>query len=207
MTQEINKSEEISTEERIKQAAAKVFTQKGYAATKTRDIAEEAGINIASLHYYYRSKDKLFEIVIGNALRQFSKVMDNIFNNDNPLDEKIKFFADRYITFLKENPNVPLFMLSESQRNPGMTDKFMTEEKSLGKLEKQLRTLAEEGVIREIHPAQFMLNLVGLTAFPFLSKSIIMHKLRMSDEQYDQLLEERKKMVAEILINYLYLKK
>ncbi len=55
---------DLSTEEKIKEAARKVFTQKGYAATRTRDIAEEAGINLALLNYYFRSKEKLFEIVI-----------------------------------------------------------------------------------------------------------------------------------------------
>ena len=55
---------EISTEEKILEAASKVFTEKGFAGTRTRDIAEHAGINLALLNYYFRSKEKLFEQVM-----------------------------------------------------------------------------------------------------------------------------------------------
>ncbi|MGD1892328.1 MAG: TetR/AcrR family transcriptional regulator [Cyclobacteriaceae bacterium] len=207
MTQEVNRSEEVSTEERIKQAATKVFVQKGYAATKTRDIAEEAGINIASLHYYYRSKDKLFELVIGEALRNFSKVMDSIFNNDLPLHEKIRIFVERYIDFIKENPMVPLFIVAESQHNPETVDKLMAHEQTLDKLEAQFKELAEQGVIRKMHHAHFMMNMVSLTIFPFLMKPLLLHKIELSLDEYNNLLEERKKMIPEMIINYLYLKK
>jgi len=207
MTESTHQSEEISTEERIRQAATKVFVQKGYAATKTRDIAEEAGINIASLHYYYRSKDKLFELVIGEALQNFSQVMDSIFNNDLPLHEKIKVFVERYIDFLKVNPQVALFIVAESQNNPEMVDKMMAGEKNLERLENQLQELAKEGMIRKIHMAHFMMNLVSLTVFPFLAKPLMVHKIGINPDEYNNLLEERKRMVPEIIINYLYLKK
>lgn len=199
--------ENQTTEEKIKEAAAHVFIQKGYAATKTRDIAEEAGINIASLHYYYRSKDKLFEIVIGEALRRFSKVMDEIFNSDSPLEEKIKRFVHRYIDFFKENTQVPLFIMSESQTNPEKVEKMLSNQKTLGKLKKQLEELAEKGVIRKIHYAHFMMNLVGTTVFPFISKPLMLRKLNISSKAYDALLEERKQIIPEMIINYMYLKK
>lgn len=207
MAKEAHSESNISTEEKIKEAAATLFIRKGFAATKTRDIAEEAGINIASLHYYYRSKDKLFELVMGTALRQFSQVMDSVFNNDNPLHEKIVYFADRYINFLRENPNVPLFIIAESQQNPEMLDRLMEGEKSMDKLEAQLEDLASRGIIRKMHMAHFMMNLVSLIVFPIISGPLLMHKLGLSESDYDNLLEERKKMVSEMIINYLYLKK
>ncbi|MEM9830413.1 MAG: TetR/AcrR family transcriptional regulator [Bacteroidota bacterium] len=198
---------EMSTEERIKLAATKVFVQKGYAATKTRDIAEEAGINIASLHYYYRSKDKLFELVIGEALRNFSKVMDSIFNNDLPLHEKVRVFVERYTDFIKENPMVPLFIIAESQHNPETVDKLMAHEQTLDKLEVQLKELAGQGIIRKMHHAHFIMNMVSLTIFPFLMKPLLLHKIELSLDEYYVLLEDRKKMIPEMIINYLYLKK
>ncbi|WKN42595.1 TetR/AcrR family transcriptional regulator [Tunicatimonas pelagia] len=207
MSKEVNTSKELSTEEKIKQAAAKVFVHKGYAATKTRDIAEEAGINIASLHYYYRSKDKLFELVIGEALKRFSKMMDSTFNNDMPLHEKIKIFVEKYIDFIRENPMVPLFIVAESQHNPETVDKLMANERTLDKLESQFEELVEQGAIRKMHHAQFMMNMVSLTIFPFLMKPLLLHKVGLSLDEYNDLLEERKEIIPEMIINYLYLKK
>ena len=194
-----------STEERIKEAAARVFVKKGYAATKTRDIADEAGINIASLHYYYRSKDKLFQIVIGEALKKFSKVLDETFNSDSPLDVKIKTFVSQFIDFFKDNPFVPLFILSESQNNPEKVEQMLADQKTVDKLKEQLDGLADKGVIRRMHIAHFMMNVVGMTVFPFVSKPLMMRKLKLSPEEYKELLEERKKIVPDILIRYLYL--
>ncbi len=194
-----------STEERIKEAAARVFVKKGYAATKTRDIADEAGINIASLHYYYRSKDKLFQIVIGEALKKFSKVLDETFNSDRPLDVKIKTFVSKFIDFFKDNPFVPLFILSESQNNPEKVEQMLADQKTVDKLKEQLDGLADKGVIRRMHIAHFMMNVVGMTVFPFVSKPLMMRKLKLSPEEYKELLEERKKIVPDILIRYLYL--
>lgn len=194
-----------STEERIKEAAARVFVKKGYAATKTRDIADEAGINIASLHYYYRSKDKLFQIVIGEALKKFSKVLDETFNSDSPLDVKIKTFVSQFIDFFKDNPFVPLFILSESQNNPEKVEQMLADQKTVDKLKEQLDGLADKGVIRRMHIAHFMMNVVGMTVFPFVSKPLMMRKLKLSPEEYKELLEERKRIVPDILIRYLYL--
>lgn len=197
----------LSTEEKIKKAATKVFTSKGFAATKTRDIAEEADINIASLHYYFRSKENLFEIVIGNTLRQFSNVMDTVLNNNRPLHEKIHLFVERYIDFMRDNTNVAMFIIAESQQNPIMLNKMLANQKTLNKLEDQLQELSEQEVIRDMHVAHFMVNMVGLTIFPFLAKPLVMQKVEISEEKYDLLLEERKKIVPDMIINHLYLKK
>ncbi|MEM9328735.1 MAG: TetR/AcrR family transcriptional regulator [Bacteroidota bacterium] len=200
-------SETLSTEDKIRQAAAKVFVTKGYAATKTRDIAEEAGINIASLHYYYRSKDKLFEIVIGESMRRFSRSMDEIFGSNQPLHVKIRQFVSIYLDIFKENPQVPNFVLSESQHNPEMVSRLLRNEKSLSFLKKELKDLAEQGIIRPVHHAQFILNLMGLTIFPFVAKSIVSYKLELGDEEYAAMIEESRDLIPDMIISYLYLKK
>ena len=207
MKQENTTLENQSTEERIKEAAARVFVKKGFAATKTRDIAEEAGINIASLHYYYRSKDKLFEIVIGEALRNFSGGMDEILGNDEPVHHKIRTFVHKFIDFFKENPYVPLFIISESQINPEKVDKMLDSQKSIKKLRKQLEELAAAGVIRPIHHAHFFMNMISLTVFPFIGKPLMMRKVNLSSAAYDKLLEERKEMIPEMVMSYFYQKK
>src|ERR1700733_13708884 len=80
-----------STEEKIKAAARKVFTQKGYAATRTRDIAEESGLNLALINYYFRSKEKLFDIIMVENMQLFvHSVIDLLNDTKTTLQEKIK---------------------------------------------------------------------------------------------------------------------
>lgn len=197
---------ELTTEEKIKAAATKVFIEKGFASTKTRDIAEEANINIASLHYYFRSKEKLFDIVISEALKKFSDGIDGVFNSDQPLQEKIKMFAGGFIDFLKANPFVPIFIMSESQKNPQKVNEMMSSNGFMPKLKAELESLAEQKIIRKISPVQFFLNLLSLTAFPFIARSLVMTRFGVSQEEYDQLIEERKELIPEMIISFLYLK-
>ena len=195
--------ENLSTEEKIIKAAQNVFVRKGYSGTKTRDIAEEAGINIASLHYYYRSKDKLFELVIGEALNRFSAGMDKILGSDSPLEEKVRSFVDNYITFFKQNPYIPMFIMSEALTNPDKMSDMLDRQKAIDKLKSQFNELVEAGAIRKMHHAHFMMNLIGLTAFPFVSKPILMKKTGVDEAEFDELLEERKEMIPDMIFSYL----
>lgn len=194
----------LGTEERIRLAAIKVFTEKGFEATKTRDIAAEAAINIASLHYYYRSKEKLFEWVIGETMGRFSGLLDKVLNGPSPLHEKIRAFAPAYIDFLKENPFLPLFILSESQRNLPILDEMMNDRQSLPALEQQLEELIAAKQIRPISVHNFMVNLMGLVIFPFLSKSLLQLKTGLEETAYLEMLEVRKTLIPEIIIGHLY---
>lgn len=198
---------ELSTEERILAVAAKVFTEKGYEATKTRDIAEAAGINIASLHYYFRSKEKLFDIVIGKTMMKFSKLMGEVMNTDEPLYVKIRKFVPFYMDFIDENPFVPMFILSESERNAHRINDLMNDEQMLPVVKKQMEELAAKGIIRPMSLGNFFSNLIGMVIFPYLGPSLTKLKLDMSEEDFEQMLQERRSMIPEILINYLYLEK
>ncbi len=200
-------SEKLTTEERIKEAATRVFIRKGYAATKTRDIAEEANINIASLHYYYRSKDKLFQLAVGDAMQQFSNIMDEVFNSEIELHEKIYGFVERYTDFLLSNPFVPIFIINESQVNAERVHQMLDNQDKVELLERQLKDLEARGVIRPTSIADFMMNMVSLTVFPVISKPLIMKKLSVKPEEYEVLLNQRKQLVPEMIINYMYLKK
>src|ERR1700755_347789 len=113
------KEDHESTEQKIKEAARKLFTQKGFAATRTRDIAEEAGLNLALLNYYFRSKQKLFDIIMMENFRQFIKgISFNFLEEATPLDEKIGKIVTLYIDFLTQHPDLPLFILNELRNNP-----------------------------------------------------------------------------------------
>src|SRR5579872_3088525 len=117
------KIKEASAEEKIKEAAKKLFTQKGFAATRTRDIAEEAGINLALLNYYFRSKQKLFDLIMMENFRQFLGGISANFTDDTlTMEEKVQKVVNGYIDFLTEFPDLPLFILNEIQGNPSQLE-------------------------------------------------------------------------------------
>lgn len=195
----------ISTEEKIKLAAARVFTQKGYSATTTRDIAEVADITLGSLHYYFRTKEKLFQIISKEAMVKFGEIMQEIFADEIPLDQKIQLFANRYIDFFRKNPFLPMFILSESERNPEEFYGIVDFKAFNIRLKKQLEEMAEQGKIRPIKLEDFISTLVGLTVFPFLSKHMMFHAADLNEEEFQQMLERRKQLVPKLMIHHLYL--
>src|SRR6476620_8054618 len=109
-----SKTKPENAEEKILAAARKVFLEKGFAATRTRDIAEEAGINLALLNYYFRSKEKLFQLVMIEKVQLMFGVLLPIINNGElELETKVERIVENYIKLLSENPDLPLFVLSE----------------------------------------------------------------------------------------------
>src|ERR1700740_1080562 len=110
------KKEEISAEEKIKAAARKLFTEKGFDAVKTRDIAAEAGINLALLNYYFRSKEKLFDKIMQENMKSFMQGLEGILNDEHTgLEEKITLLVEYYLDMLIRNPDIPLFILSHAR--------------------------------------------------------------------------------------------
>ncbi|AZA97624.1 TetR/AcrR family transcriptional regulator [Chryseobacterium shandongense] len=181
---------DTSTEEKIIEAARKVFLEKGYAATRTRDIAEEAGINLALLNYYFRSKEKLFQLVMVEKLQQLFSVVLPIVNNDElTLEQKLETLAENYIGLLIDNSDLPIFILSEIRANP---------ERFKDRLQVQ-HILKNSSLVRQIQekrpdvePVHFIVSLLGMTIFPFIAKPIL-----FSDTtRFNTLMEERKKLVA-----------
>src|ERR1035437_8679176 len=108
-----------TTEEKIIVAARRLFTTKGYSAVKTRDIAREAGINLALLNYYFRSKEKLFELITKENFHYFMQVISEIVNDKKTsLWQKIEMLVANYIEMLSLNPDMPLFVLSLAKQDP-----------------------------------------------------------------------------------------
>lgn len=184
------KSKDTSTEEKIIEAARKVFMQKGYAATRTRDIAEEAGINLALLNYYFRTKEKLFEQIMSEKFRQLFSVIFPIINNDAlTLDEKIETLVENYITLLIENPDLPLFVLSEIRVNPERF-KIKLQVPDVLRNSSLVRQMREKRP--DVEPVHFITSLLGMTLFPFVAKPVL-----FSDHPgFNSLMEERKTLIA-----------
>ena len=106
---------DISTEEKIKEAARIVFTQKGFQGTKIRDIAAQADINLSLVNYYFRSKEKLFEIIMADTIQKLSdKIHPVLYDEQTTLIEKIGLIADHYIDYVLENPDIPFFVFKRN---------------------------------------------------------------------------------------------
>ncbi|TDW48772.1 TetR family transcriptional regulator [Flavobacterium sp. 270] len=188
------KNLDASTEEKIIEAARKVFTQKGYAATRTRDIAEEAGLNLALLNYYFRSKEKLFGLVMAEKVAQLFGVIAPIVNNEKTsLDEKIELIVPAYLSVLLQNPGLPLFVLSEIRNNP----EHFSNRVQAGKLLSQshlVKQLLEKQP--NINPIHFIINLMGMCIFPFITKPVFEASGLINENSFTQLIEERKTLIV-----------
>src|ERR1035437_4948443 len=108
----------VNTEDLILLAAKRVFLRDGFAGARMQDISDEAGINKALLHYYYRSKEKLFQAVFVSIMQQVMLDLNDIFISDLHLFDKIKLYFHKHISFMQQNPYVPGFIISELNRNP-----------------------------------------------------------------------------------------
>jgi AcrR family transcriptional regulator len=184
---------DTSTEEKILEAAAELFTHKGFDGTRTRDIAEKANINLALLNYYFRSKEKLFQQVMKlKVVLLFGKIIPIISNEKTSLDEKINLLSEKYFEILIKNPNLPLFVISEIQKQN-------SEIKTIIPAEKVIKNMVIMKQIKEkkpeLNPFHFLLSFLGMTVFPFVAKPLINNFKIMDDAAFHAFVEERKKLV------------
>ena len=190
------------SEVHILEAARKVFVQNGFDGTTMQMIADESGINKALLHYYYRSKDRLFEAVFIEA---FSKMIPNlmkIFTSESDFFDKIRSFIDAYISALLQYPQIPLFILHELRRNP---DRVVELIKSTGInpaiFLDFIKQEIKNGTIMPIDPQQLLVNMLGLCIFPFAARPMIQGFIFKNDAiAYQLFLESRKTEVANFII-------
>lgn len=192
-----------NTEERILHAAKQVFLKKGMAGARMQEIANEAGINKSLLHYYYRSKDKLFLAVFRLAIRDFIPEIKSIIFSGTLITEKIERFVEEYMNVLLNNPFVPLFILQEIQREPDRLLNIFLEEGIHPQLVlEQFEKAVQNEEIRAIDPKHLLINILSLCIFPFAARPMMQRMLFENDsEAYKEFLNERKKIVSEFVKN------
>ncbi|SFC37907.1 DNA-binding transcriptional regulator, AcrR family [Flexibacter flexilis DSM 6793] len=184
---------ELSTEEKIKAAARKVFTQKGYDATRTRDIAAEAGINLALLNYYFRSKERLFEIIMTEQFQQFFGAISPALHDEaTSLEDKMQIISSRYIDLLLANPDLPLFIVTEVRRRP---QHYLP---AIG----DVRSVFESAFVRQLrerkpqaNPLHFLMNLMGMCVFPFVMRPVLQTMQVVESHVFENLMQERKQLI------------
>jgi len=192
-----------NTENQILDAAKTVFQSKGMDGARMQEIADKAGINKAMLHYYYRSKQLLFEAVFKHAFSLLAPQLDKILNDNSGVEEKIRNFTFNYISFISRHPYLPNFIIQELNRNPGFAESLRHAEgfPHIDKFKQQLNDEIEKGIIVPIKAEQLFINILALNVFPFIAKPLLKTFINIDEDTYNLLIESRKTEVADFIIN------
>ena len=192
-----------NTEAEILIAAKEIFQQKGMAGARMQEIADKAKINKALLHYYYRSKQLLFEAVFKNAFSLLAPQLNKVLNDDSDLFEKIRGFTKNYVSFVIAHPYLPNFVIQELNKNPEFIAKLRANENfpSIEKFKLQVEEAIKNGIIKPIEAEQLFINIISLNIFPFIGQPLLMALINTDKAKYKKIMENRKKEVAEFIIN------
>lgn len=192
-----------SAENDILEAAKRVFQIKGMYGARMQEIADEAGINKAMLHYYFRSKDKLFDAVFQDAAKNFFSKIRELLSVEKPLLEKIEYFVENYVELLLQNAFIPAFIITEVHQNPDRINNVFLQSGVSAEMPfvNDIKTAISLGIIHPVDPKQLIINIIGLCVFPVAAKPIIKTMLTLNDEEYLSFIEVRKKEVAKFIIN------
>jgi TetR/AcrR family transcriptional regulator len=192
-----------TSEQNILAAARKVFVLKGFDGARMQEIADEAGINKALLHYYFRSKEKLFEAIFQVAFRKIFANVNELLESDKPIVEKISLFIDGYMDVLLQNPDLPGFIAHEINRNPDRVISLLFEGKfNPGKLILQFSQEISKGSIRPIAPQHLMVNIIAMCIFPFIARPMLGKIVFQGDPKlFEQFMLERKQEIKQFVIH------
>lgn len=186
-------NEIISTERKIKETAKKLFTTNGFAATTIREIARNSGTNIALVNYYFRSKENLFKIIMEDSFDElFNQIEPILNNNQTSLKEKIHLIVNNYLDFLLKFPDLPIFILNEIKNNPEHLGNRLDIKQ---KLNQSSFVLQIREINPELNPIHFIFNLLGMIIFPFVMKPVISSAKLITDEEFRNIINERKKFI------------
>ncbi len=212
-----------NTEQKILEAAHAVFIKKGMDGARMQEIADEAGINKSLLHYYFRSKQKLFEAIFRKIFASAFPNISRLMLSHRPIEIKIGMFIDQYIDLLTNNPYLPNFILKEINRDPQSLAKAISQpelnsHEVLSSINKQginpreifqmFENEMKAGNIKKMNPADLMANILGLSIFPFAAKPLLTIMFFNGDKKaYNNFLKDRKKTVKEFVLNSIMINK
>ena len=181
-------------ETRIVNSAMKVFVKNGKAGASMQEIAQEAGINRTLLNYYFRKKEKLFELVFEKVFLQYVTGIRQILNSDNPIIQKLDLLIEYYFDLLISNPAIPVFIFQELSSNPERLIEIL-KLKGLNPniLLSQLRSEMENGTIRKLEPRQYFTNVLSMIVFPFTAKPLLTGLMfNGSEKEFQTFIMERR---------------
>jgi len=180
----------MNTEEVILQSAREIFYKKGLSGARMQEIADQAGINKAMLHYYFKTKVQLFNKVFSDALQIFSGRVAEILNGELSFEEKIRTYVNHTVDALVLDPGIPVFVLNELTNNPDrLVEMFAAKDKiDLGKFFQEVKQYSKGNA----NPEVLFMDMVALCVYPIVMSSVLKKLLKKTDREYNELMEQRK---------------
>jgi TetR/AcrR family transcriptional regulator len=201
------------TEQRILDAAHVVFLRRGTAGARTQEIADEAGVNKALLHYYFRSKDRLAEAVFARIMRGLFPPLLALLGSDLEIEEKVQRFVAFELDALAKNPYVPAYLIAEMNQHPDRVPQLVKSLTGLeiagvvpkvrATLQKQIDARVKARTLRPIAAEQFVVNLISLCIFPFAARPLLCAALQLDAKGFQKLIEDRKTALPRFFLDAL----
>jgi len=195
-------------EEKILEAAEKLFLDKGFALTTTTEIAKEAGCNQALVHYYFRTKEKLFQRIFEEKLKFFASAFFSVGQQGETFEERLARKIEAHFDMLAKNPKLPLLLINELTLHPERLMEIKANVSAipismLHSLESDLKAEIEKGTIRPITVFDLILNIVSLNVFLFVSRPVVNTVLNLTEEKSEEMIAGRKKEIVETILRSL----
>lgn len=198
----VRKAEDGDTEQRILDAAHAVFVRRGTAGARMQEIAREAGVNQALLHYYFRSKEQLAQAAFARAASELMPAVIAAMEGGGELEDKVARIVSLEIDHLSRTPYLPGYIIGEVTHRPERARQLIAamagqtaddvRPRIFGPLKAQLEARIAAGAMRPIAPQTFMVNLMSLCIFPFAARPMLMAMLGLDDRGFTQLIASRR---------------
>jgi AcrR family transcriptional regulator len=196
-------AEGAQTERLIKEKAKMLFFKKGLLDATTQEIADQAGVNRALIHYYFRSREQLLKTLLDETLLEKRDTIRAILTSGLPFRDKIAIYITAIVDYGLMYPYLDNFIISETARSPEKVKLFCSRDriKSSELIRDQLAVEIAAGRMHPISPEHFMINLSSLCNYPLLAKSVLRTIHGMSEAAYNKFLVERKRIIYKTIFN------
>ena len=188
-------------------AAAKNFVYKGYSGARMQQIADDAGVNKALLHYYFQSKELLFRQVMEDALSWFASLSGVVLEKQaGTLKQRLQLLVDRFLQVMLRKPFLPGFIIQEAQQHPELMYPLLENYRAdLFSLQQEINEEASLGRMQAVDARELLVNMFSVGFFPFLAMPLISQVLYTGGEEaLGQLLDQRKKAVEELVLERVF---
>jgi|YelNatPaOPRAMG01_1025707.scaffolds.fasta_scaffold30285_2 AcrR family transcriptional regulator len=195
-----------NTEQRILEAAESIFLTKGFSSTKTTEIALKANVNHALIHYYYRTKENLFETIFVTKLKSLLTCFDDILSLDVPYIDRIKMLINKYFDVFIDHPQMPFFIFNEFFVNKDRMDFLKHRIVNLATpLISHFETITQDaiqkGEIRPINPRDLLMHIFSLNSSVFFNKSMNQSLFDWQKDEYVLFIEQRKNAIIDFVLH------
>lgn len=206
----MTEEKEQNMEAKILQVAEEQFLKNGYAMTSLAEITRLAGCNHALLHYYFRTKEKLFTRIFYEKSKLFMSVLMKEDKSNDDFLTKIRHKVEEYLTLLEANENIPFFFMNELLTNPNRltfirenTNIELLKTQILPDFDNEIQEAVKKGEIRPISAINLLLDIISLCAFSILTLPILQQMFQLDETGKRLFLAQRKAEIIEMIIRNL----